>query len=116
MNALIASTSTLPTAAWDLVSFLENAKDYAGIAGGAFLALLGTLGVIWGGTLLIKKLMAGQQNQDSWLKIIALIILGGALMAGGFVLISTIASGGKTTIEDLGTGFIVFQNSFGLLR
>lgn len=101
--------NALPTAEWDLISFFENAKDYVGIAGGGLLALLGTVGVVWGGVLLIKKLMASQQDQTSWLKIIALIIFGGALMVGGFVLISNIASGGKTTIEDLGGGMILLQ-------
>lgn len=99
-------------AEWDLVSFFENARNYAKLVGGGLLALLGTVGVVWGGVLLIKKLMAGHQNQDSWMKILALILVGGALMAGGFALISQIASGGKTTIEDLGGGLIVIQSVF----
>ena len=99
-------------AEWDLVSFMNNAKSYASLVGGGLLALLGTVGVVWGGVMLIKKLMAGQQNQDSWLKILALILVGGALMAGGFGLISQIAAGGKTTIEDLGGGLIIIQSVF----
>ncbi|WP_460802219.1 hypothetical protein [Nocardiopsis aegyptia] len=73
---------------------------------------MGTVGVIWGGVLLIKKLMASQQDQTSWIKILGLILVGGALMAGGFGLISNIAEGGQTTIEDLGGGMILLQ-SFG---
>ncbi|MFE1170366.1 hypothetical protein [Nocardiopsis sp. NPDC058789] len=96
--------SDLPYASWDLLSFLDNATSYVQGAGGSLLALMGTAGVVWGGVLLIKKLMASQQDQTSWVKILALILLGGALMVGGFSLISQIAAGGQTTIEDLGGG------------
>ena len=98
-----------PLAQWDLVSFFENAKNYAAIAGGGLIALIGTVGVVWGAVLLVKKLMAGQQDQTNWMKIIALILIGGAMMVGGFVLISNIAAGGRTTIEDLGTGGFILQ-------
>lgn len=97
----------LPSASWDLLSFLQSATNYVQGAGGALLVLMGTAGVVWGGVLLIKKLMASQQDQTSWVKIIALILIGGALMVGGFNLISSIAAGGKTTIEDLGGGMIL---------
>lgn len=97
--------SLLIPAQWDVESFLTNAKDYVELIGAAFLMLLGTVAVIYGGYLLIKKLMAGQQNQDSWVKIVMLIIIGGALMTGGFVLIQNIGQGGETTIRDLGEGF-----------
>lgn len=94
-------------AQWDLENFLNNANDYAVLIGGAFLTLLGTVAVIYGGYLLIKKLMAGQQNQDSWVKIVLLIIIGGALMVSGFMLISEIATGGEQTIRDLGGGMLL---------
>lgn len=97
----------LPSASWDLLSFLQSATEYVRVAGGSLLALMGTAGVVWGGVLLVKKLMASQQDQTSWAKIIGLILIGGALMVGGFSLISTIAAGGKTTIEDLGGGMIL---------
>lgn len=100
---------TLPTAAWDLVSFLENAGEYVKIAGGALLILMGVAALVWGGVLLLKKLMSGMQNQDSWLKIIGLMIIGGAIAVGGFSLIFTIGSGGKKTIEDLGGGTFLFD-------
>ncbi|MDE3723965.1 hypothetical protein PWG71_21455 [Nocardiopsis sp. N85] len=101
--------TNLPAAGWDLVSFFENARNYVGTAGGGLLALMGTVGVVWGGVLLIKKLMASQQDQTSWIKILGLVLVGGALMVGGFSLISNIAAGGRTTIEDLGGGMILLQ-------
>lgn len=92
----------LPTAAWDVVSFLTNAASYVKTGGGALLILMGIAALVWGGVLLLKKLMGGQQNQDSWVKIILMIIIGGAIAVGGFALVFTIGSGGKKTIDDLG--------------
>ena len=48
----------------------------------ALLILLGAVGIVWGGVLAIRKLMGGQRNDDSWLKIAALIIVGGAFLTG----------------------------------
>lgn len=112
-----APNTALPTAAWDLVSFLENAGEYVKTGGGALLVLMGLAALVWGGILVIKKLMSGQQNQDNWLKIIGLMIVGGAIAVGGFSLIFTIGSGGKKTIEDLGGGTFLFDavQPFGML-
>lgn len=115
MSALITTTAAAGgfttgfavPGAWDLKSALENATEYAQDIGGGFLMLLGVVAIIYGGYLLIKKLMAGQQNQDSWIKIVILIIVGGALFASGFTLISEIAKGGQQTIEDLGGATIL---------
>ena len=111
MNALNL-IPILPKAEWDLISFFQNANNYGQLAGGAFLSLMGVVAIIWGGTLLVKKLMS-QQSQESWLKIILLILIGGALMASGFGLISTIAQGGQTTIEDLGGGVVLLSSLLG---
>ena len=108
-DAATQGPTTLPTAAWDLVSFLQNAGEYAKIAGGAALITMGIVAVIWGGILLLKKLMAGAQNQDSWIKVIMLLIIGGAIGVGGFALIFNIGSGGKKTIEDLGGGTFLWD-------
>lgn len=105
--------AALPTAAWDLVSFFENAGEYAKTGGGALLVAMGIVALVWGGVLLLKKLMAGQQNQDSWIKIIMLMIIGGAIAVGGFALIFEIGSGGKTTIEDLGGGTLMLNAVLG---
>ncbi|MCB5280366.1 hypothetical protein [Arthrobacter sp. ES1] len=103
----------LPTAAWDLASFLDNAAKYVKVIGGGALILMGIAAMVWGGILLTKKLMAGQQNQDSWVKIVLMIIIGGAIAVGGFPLVFTIGSGGKKTIDDLG-GATFFWDSLPL--
>ncbi|MEO3931454.1 hypothetical protein WMO79_01385 [Micrococcaceae bacterium Sec7.4] len=94
----------LPTAAWDIVSFLTNAMSYLKTAGGALLILMGVASLVWGGVMLVMKLVGGAQSQNptSWVKIIMMIIIGGAIAVGGFGLVFTIGSGGKKTIDDLG--------------
>ncbi|PZT84957.1 MAG: hypothetical protein DI630_36535 [Gordonia sp. (in: high G+C Gram-positive bacteria)] len=102
----------LPVAAWDVGSFLENAKTTVQGWGGLLLMLLGAVGLIWGGVLLIKKLMANPQTagqQQGWGTIALLILVGGALGTGGWQLISTVGSGGQKTVEDLGNGSVIVQ-------
>jgi hypothetical protein len=109
-------TANLSPAAWDLVSFLKNAKVYANTVGGALITLLGLAVVIWAAVLIAKKFFGSNQGQgDSWAKIVVMIIVGGALLAGGITLITTIAKGGKATIEELGGGFILIQHALPLL-
>lgn len=103
--------AVLPTAAWDLKSFMTNAKTYIEAVGGGLLMLLGAVGLIWGGVLLIKKLMGNPQTsqQTSWATIALLILVGGALLTGGFNLVKTVGSGGQRTVTELGGGVIVSQ-------
>lgn len=105
------SIAELPTAAWDVKSFLKNAGAFVKDAGGLLLILMGLAAIVWGGVLLLKKLMGGQQNQDSWVKIIMLLLVGGAIAAGGFTLIAKFGEGGKTTIEQLGNGTILWDTA-----
>lgn len=89
---------------WDLENFFNNSTNYTQKVGGAFLALIGIAGVVWGGFLMIRKLMGGQQaQQDSWFKIVALIIVGGAMLFGGMTILLNLAKGGKDTIENFGS-------------
>ena len=109
---MVSSGNHLPVGAWDLMSLLSNTKTMVQTGGGLLLMLMGTAGLVWGGVLLIKKLMShGQQGaqQHSWAMILILIMVGGAFAVGGFSLIQQIGSGGQKTITDLGTGAIVFN-------
>lgn len=90
---------------WDLETFFKSATKYTQEVGGAFLALIGIAGLVWGGFLGVRKLMGGQQaQQDSWFKIVALIIVGGAMLFGGMALLLNFAAGGRSTIENFGNG------------
>lgn len=107
--AAYGGTGSATPAAWDLLSFLENANAYLQIAGGALLMLLGVACLIWGGVVCVKKLTASAQaaSQEHWSKIVVLILVGGAFMGGGWPLISKIGSGGEKTITELGGGTII---------
>ncbi len=110
-EAAVLTQASLPSAAWDLTSFLLNAKSQIQLWGGLLLMLLGAVGLVWGGVLLIKKLMANPQSgqQQGWGTIALLILVGGALGTGGWSLISTVGSGGQQTITDLGGGTVIVQ-------
>ncbi|MDT8913565.1 hypothetical protein [Amycolatopsis sp. PS_44_ISF1] len=102
----------LPTGAWDLTSFLENAKSTIQLWGGLALMAFGAIGLVWGGVLLIRKLMANPQasaQHQSWTTIALLVLVGGGLATGGWSLVSAIGSGGQKTIEDLGGGTVIVQ-------
>lgn len=116
--ALVHAESTLPggvAAAWDIKNLLTNAKTWVQTVGGLLLMLLGVAGLIWGGVLLVKKLMGNQQSggQHGWGQILLLILVGGALGTGGWTLISTVGSGGQTTIEELGNGGTIIVQPWG---
>jgi hypothetical protein len=116
-EAAARAQAELSTAAWDLTSFLDNAKSQIQLWGGSLLMLLGAVGLVWGGVLLIRKLIANPQTsgqQSGWGTIALLILVGGALATGGWQLVSTIGSGGQQTIQDLGGGTVIIQTLSGL--
>lgn len=100
--------------AWDLETFFNNATSYGEVAGGAFLALIGMAGLVWGGFLLFKKLMS-EQSRESWIKIVFLIILGGAMVFGGIAIILNFARGGQETIENFGNNGTILLSQVGWL-
>lgn len=99
---------------WDLETFFNNATSYGEVAGGAFLALIGMAGLVWGGFLLFKKLMS-EQSRESWLKIVALIILGGSMVFGGIAIILNFARGGQETIENFGNNGVILLSQISWL-
>lgn len=114
MSKLATLATQLPGAEWDLVSFFDNAKVYLNTIGGGLISLLGLAILIWAGVLIAKKFFGGQSaQQESWFKIVAMLLIGGALMWGGIALITTIAQGGEKTVKDLGGGFILLSGLLG---
>lgn len=108
-DKVFGTAAMLPVAAdsWDVGTFLENATKTIKEWGNLLLILLGAVMLIWAGVLLFKKLTATPQTegqQAGWGKIALLILVGGALMAVGFTIMSQLGSGGKDSIIDLGNG------------
>lgn len=74
---------------WDIQEFTGSATGYAQSIGSTMLVLMGAIGVIWGGTLLAKKLTSPSSGYFiSWGKIMILIIVGSFISIGGVVMFS----------------------------
>lgn len=110
------SISSLPLGAWDLVSFFTNAKNYGTILGGGFVSLIGLVLVVVAVFQAAKNFLGNGQGNKSWVLIVFMFILGGALLGGSIAFVLNIAAGGQTTIEDLGGGFIIAPGLIGLGR
>ena len=95
------------TAAWDLGTFLQNAKSTIETWGGYLIMLIGVVMVIVAVYQGAKGLISPQKSQTNWGMVAALLIVGGAFSIGGYSWVSNIAEGGKKTIDDLGGGTIV---------
>lgn len=97
-NTLVASSN------WDLTTFLENALSTTkGWISGA-LMILGLIAVAVAVYRIVAALMSQGQKPLNLGQNLALFVIGGALLAGGFALLETISQGGTKTIEDLGSG------------
>lgn len=117
MTIFDESVVSMPSAAWDVVSFLENAGDYLKQIGQPLLIIMGIALLIWGFVKAAMKLLGNPQSSQqhgSWGLIVVMIIVGGALMIGGFNLAETVGSGGKDTIIDMGGGSIFLGSVLGL--
>lgn len=92
-------------AAWDLLSALGNAKNYAQQVGGAVIMLIGVILICVSAYKMFKYFSTARGKQEESLVTCGVILfLGGAFAVGGFSLMMSIAEGGKTTIEQLGGG------------
>lgn len=88
---------------WDLTSFLDNAQNQVSTWGGAFLMLVGIVGVIWAAFQIVSGLMSHGKKQVSYGMNAILLLISGALATTGLSLVMDIAAGGQKTIEDLGS-------------
>lgn len=87
---------------WDLTSFLNNSQKQVKIWGGAFLSLVGIVGVVYAAFQIVSGLMSQGKKQVSYGSQAILLLISGALATTGLTLVMNIAAGGKKTIEDLG--------------
>ena len=94
---------------WDLSSFLDSSKEQVTQWGGAFLMLVGVVGVIWAAFQIISGLMSNGKKQVSYGTQTILLLVSGALATTGISLVMDIAAGGQKTIEDLGSTVNIFR-------
>lgn len=90
--------------AWDVGTFLKNATTTLQFWGGLFISLLGVVLIVYAVVMIVKYFTSKGQSQDGPLKIFFCILIGGALLGGGWKLISEIAKGGEKSIRDMGSG------------
>lgn len=99
-----SQTGIIKNDSWSLQNLFQNAQTMVKSLGGALLALLGIIMVVVAGVKIAKGLMGGQNSPPpNWIMIIVLLVVGGAFAATGITLISKLASGGASQIEELGT-------------
>ena len=74
---------------WDIQEFTNTASEGVQRMGSMMILIMGAVGVVWGGVLLIQKLMSTASGYFiSWAKIMMLFMTGGALSAGGIAMSS----------------------------
>ena len=88
--------------AFDIGALLQNTTETVKKWGSYFIILMGVICILVAVYKIAKGFMS--QQQTNWFTCIALLLFGGALTAGGFNFVVSIAEGGKKTIEDLGNG------------
>lgn len=86
---------------WNLQKLTDSASGAIENIGAMVLILIGAIGVIWGGALLLQKLMSPESGYYiSWSKIVTMFITGGALVSGG----AAISSGALTSTDGSRSG------------
>lgn len=100
---------------WDLTNFLTNSTKQIQTWGGLFLTLVGVVGIIWSAFQIISGLMSHGKKQVSYGTQVMLLLISGALSATGLSLVTTIAQGGRKTIEDLGSTINLMDNVLGTI-
>lgn len=113
LDNIAASVMANVPAAWDIGSFLQNATKTIQKWGGYFIALIGVIMVLAAVYQIGKGLIShGKGPGPNWAVAIALLLIGGAFLAGGFEFVHKIAEGGTKTINDLGNTIIPLLQSF----
>lgn len=89
---------------FDILTFFENSTDYLQKIGFAVMMLVGVILVIVAVIQIAKGLAGGGKGQVNWVMSIMTLLVGGALMFGGWKLVTKVASAGADTINQLGGG------------
>lgn len=106
MSGVLLSTGTTggSSGGFDLIQFFKNIAGYLKDIGKYIIILAGVILIIVAIVQIAKGFAAGGKGQVNWVMSIACLLVGGMLLAGGWTLAANVASMGKDTIEELGTG------------
>lgn len=108
MLSLLAhpAVSTPVIAGWDLKTAIDSFKKYGEGIAGSVIGLIGIAILIVAMYHIFKKFTSSQPGGgESWGKVVAMLIVGGAMFStGGWLLFKAIAEGGQKTISDAGAG------------
>ena len=92
----------LPFDGWSLDQFLSGAYDKMLSWVGYIILIVGIILLGIGVFQLLKKFGSGGQGGMSWVLIIIMMCIGGALMGGGISLVYKLTKGTQSTIEGMG--------------
>ena len=88
---------------FDLITFLSNVTEYLQVIGKYLLFIIGIVMIIVAIYQIAKGLAGGGRGQVNWVSAIVCLLIGGALLAGGWSLATSLAATGANTIEELGS-------------
>lgn len=105
-SAMVAVSNTVM--GWSIDNFLNSTLTTIQKWGGILLVILGAIMIIWSGVQIAKNYLSHGKTQANWGMIIVMLIIGGAMFAGGIAsasglgILGTVSSGSVETIEQLG--------------
>ena len=103
LNALLAEGEG--TTDWTISGFLDALQRSIGNYVQIIIMIIGLVMVGVGIYQIAKNLISGGKGQTNWVTTFILIIVGGTFMlSGGWNVIRHFASGGKTTLDNMGQG------------
>lgn len=110
-NALLEGEAPSGGSGFSIDTFLGNSENLAKSVVSFIIVIAGVILVGAGIVQIAKGLASGGKGQVNWVMSILCLLVGGALMAGGFAFVKQIASGGKNEIEKMGTASASYQEA-----
>ena len=89
---------------FDILKFLNNTGAYVEKIASILMMLIGIILIIVSIVQIAKGLAGGGRGQVNWVSSIACLLVGGALLFGGWQLVAAVASSGADTLSELGGG------------
>lgn len=105
----VLAEMTMLTGKWSLNKFLENTFNSMKKWGHWIILIIGAICLIVAAYKIFVGLKNHGQQPVNWVVNIALLLFGGACIAGGFTMFETIGKGGKETLDELGNTILYIR-------